>query len=82
MKKMLNDDELKKWFLEFCKENKGCYIMTEDEKEEQDYQKEYIIELLNDLEVYEYMGDYCEQELVSLDEVKELVKKCFELPEV
>ena len=79
MEKIFSDKELKDWFLKFCKDNKGCYVITEEEKEEQDYQREYIMELLDELEVYGYVGDNYDEGLVSLDDVKKLISKIFKI---
>lgn len=79
MEKIFSDKELKDWFLKFCKDNKGCYVITEEEKEEQDYQREYIMELLDELEVYGYVGNNYDEGLVSLDDVKKLISKIFKI---
>lgn len=31
MKKIKTDKELKEWFLKYCKDNKGCVVLTEQE---------------------------------------------------
>ena len=79
MEKIFSDKELKDWFLKFCKDNKGCYVITEEEKDEQDYQREYIMDLLDELEVYGYVGNTYGEELVSLDDVKKLISKIFKI---
>lgn len=73
MEKVKTDKELQDWFLKFCKENQGCYVLTQDEKEAQDYKKDDLLYEIEELEVYGFNDN--DEELVSLDDVRKLIKK-------